>query len=311
MPDIIAVAVRLGLYLDLMLLFGMPMFGLYTLRGAERASGSVLRFRSVLATIALAGIGLSILGMMVLAASMAGVPLNQVDRATVSLLISGTAIGTVWQVRVAALLLVLYFSIVGWRRPAFALWSLSVTAAVALATLAWTGHGAADEGLRGWIHLGADITHLWSAGIWVGALFALCLLIFRPAARMAIDHIHLSHRALDGFAKVGSAVVALLILSGFVNSWILIGPSRLGSLLTSLYGLLLAGKLILFGVMLMLAATNRFFLTPSLAAAIETGNTSSAIGSLRRSLAIETGCAIAILALVAWLGLLAPPASGM
>jgi putative copper resistance protein D len=51
------------------------------------------------------------------------VPLDQVDRATVNLLISGTAIGTVWQVRVAALLLVLYFSIVGWRRPAFALWS--------------------------------------------------------------------------------------------------------------------------------------------------------------------------------------------
>ena len=111
MPDIIAITVRLGLYLDLMLLFGMPMFGLYTLRGAERASGSVLRFRSVLATIALAGIGLSILGMMVLAASMAGVPLNQVDRTTVSLLISGTAIGTAWQVRVAALLPALYFSI--------------------------------------------------------------------------------------------------------------------------------------------------------------------------------------------------------
>src|SRR3546814_4905218 len=93
MPYIVAIAVRLGLYLDLMLLFGLPMFGLYTLRGTERASGSVLRFRSVLATIALAGIVLSILGMMVLAASMGGVPLDQVDRATVNLLISGTAIG--------------------------------------------------------------------------------------------------------------------------------------------------------------------------------------------------------------------------
>src|SRR3546814_1963118 len=70
MPDMVAIAVRLGLYLDLMLLFGLPMFGLYTLRGTERESGSVLRFRSVLASIALAGIGLSILGMMVLEASM-------------------------------------------------------------------------------------------------------------------------------------------------------------------------------------------------------------------------------------------------
>ncbi|HEX7820202.1 MAG TPA: copper homeostasis membrane protein CopD [Sphingobium sp.] len=311
MPDIIAIAVRLGLYLDLMLLFGLPMFGLYTLRGTERASGSVLRFRSVLATIALAGIGLSILAMIALAASMGGVAIDQVDRATVNLLISGTAIGTVWQVRLAALLLVLYFSIVGWRRPAFALWSVSVTAAIALATLAWTGHGAADEGLWGWIHLGADITHLLAAGIWIGALSALCLLIFRPAARMAIDHIHLSHRALDGFAKVGSIVVGLLILSGFINTWILVGPSNLGSLFTTLYGVLLAAKLLLFGAMLFLAAANRFFLTPALATAIETGDISSAIGSLRRSLIIESGCALTILALVAWLGLLAPPASGM
>src|SRR3546814_8885910 len=134
----LAIAFRLGLYLVLMLLFGLPMFGLYTLLGTERESGSVLRFRSVLASIALAGIGLSILGMMVLAASMGGVSVDQVDRATINMVISGTSIGTIWQVRVAALLLVLYFSIVGWRRPAFALGSLSVTAAIALATLAWT-----------------------------------------------------------------------------------------------------------------------------------------------------------------------------
>lgn len=128
MPDTVATAVRLGLYLDLMLLFGLPMFGLYTLRGAERQSGSVLRFRPVLAAIALVGIGLSILGVMVLAASMGGVPIGEVDRATVSLVISGTTIGTVWQLRIAALLLVLYFSIVGWQRPTFALASLSITA---------------------------------------------------------------------------------------------------------------------------------------------------------------------------------------
>src|SRR3546814_5892977 len=163
------------------------------------------------------------------------------------MVISGTSIGTIWQVRVAALLLVLYFSIVGWRRPAFALGSLSVTAAIALAPLAWTGHGAADEGLLGWVHLGADITHLLAAGIWVGAFAALCLLIFRPADRMAVDHINLSHRALDGFARIGSIVAGLLILSGVVKSWILVGPSRLGSLFTSLYGALLTAKLLLFG----------------------------------------------------------------
>jgi len=36
-----------------------------------------------------------------------------------------------------------------------------------------------------------------------------------------------------------------------------------------------------------------------------------ALTALRVSLAVETACVIGILALVAWLGALAPPASGM
>jgi putative copper resistance protein D len=61
--------------------------------------------------------------------------------------------------------------------------------------------------------------------------------------------------------------------------------------------------------MLGLAAANRFRLTPALERVIGTGDTKSAIGALRKSLAIETGAAIAILALVGWLGTLEPPNS--
>lgn len=311
MSNWVAIAVRFGLYLDLMLLFGLPMFGLYALRGAERVSGSVLRFRPVLATIALAGAGLSVLGLIVLAASMSGVPLGQVDRAVVEAVMSGTSAGTAWQVRMAALILALYFTVAGWRRPAIALSGLSVAGALALASLAWTGHGAMDEGVIGWVHLGGDLVHLLAAGIWVGALVALGLLIFRPAGRMAMDHIHLSHRALRGFAMMGSVVVALILVSGAINSWILVGPANVVTLFSTLYGLLLLAKLALFAAMLALAAANRFFLTPALAAALETGEHMAAVNALRRSLLIEGGCAAAILGLVAWLGLLSPPASGM
>src|SRR3546814_12539559 len=123
-PDMVATVFTLGYYVYLRLVCGVPWCGGYRARGTEGESGSVLRCRSVLACSALAGRGLSILGMMVLAASMSGVSVDQVDRATINMVISGTSIGTIWQVRVAALLLVLYFSIVGWRRPAFALGSL-------------------------------------------------------------------------------------------------------------------------------------------------------------------------------------------
>lgn len=39
MSDMVTIAARLGLYLDLMLLFGLPMFGLYTLRGGGESIG--------------------------------------------------------------------------------------------------------------------------------------------------------------------------------------------------------------------------------------------------------------------------------
>ena len=52
--------------------------------------------------------------------------------------------------------------------------------------------------------------------------------------------------------------------------------------------------------------SNRFRLTPTLSVAMADGDHRRAMAALRRSLAVETGCAVAILALVAWLGTLEP-----
>lgn len=309
MPDTVAAAVRLGLYLDLMVLFGLPLFGLYALRGTERETGSVLPFRSLLVAGAIVGIALSAIAMLVLAASMSGERLGEIDRASLSMLITGTSIGTAWQVRLAALLVSGLCAVSLWRRPTLALLLLSVIGAIALATLAWTGHGAADDGLAGWVHLGADIIHLWAAGVWLGALLAVMLLLFAPAVQQTPTRVSLSHRGLHGFGAIGSAAVAALIASGLVNSWVLVGPANFSSLFTTLYGQLLIAKLALFGLMLVLAGANRFYHTPALALALATDDTGAALKSLRRSLALESACALVVLGLVAWLGLLAPPAS--
>lgn len=306
-----AIAIRFGLYVDLMLLFGLPMFGLYALRGRERRSGEVIAFRGLLASLALLGLVLSVLALLLLAASMSGVPLGAVDRSAVDALVSGTSIGTAWQVRMAALLLTLYLAIAGWKRPVVALIGSAAAAGVALASLAWTGHGAMDEGTRGFIHLTSDILHLLAAGVWIGALVSLVLLIFRPATRMVAEHIILSHRALDEFATIGSLIVGVIVVSGLVNSWVLVGPANLGGLFTTLYGQLLLIKLMLFLAMLAFAAVNRFRLTPALEATLENGGHAAAVSALRRSLLLEATAALAILGLVAWLGTLSPPASGM
>lgn len=311
MLDTVSIVVRFALYADLTMLFGVPMFGLYALRGGERASGAVLWFRSLIATLAALGIGCSVLGLWALGASMSGVSLSEVDRSTIDVLVTETTMGSAWQARIGALLLVLFFSAAGWGRPTRALAIVALLAGIALGTLAWTGHGAMDEGARGWVHLIADIIHLLSAGVWLGALMSIALLIVRPATRMTAEHILLSHRALDEFAVTGTVVVGLIVFTGLVNSWILVGFANVGALFTTLYGQLLLAKLALFGGMLGLAAANRFRLTPALAASMPSGDHRQAVAALRRSLMSETLCAVVILALVAWLGTLAPPASGM
>lgn len=60
MSDPLNVALRLALYLDLMLLFGLAVFGLYSFRGKERVSGTVLHFGSLLSGAAVIGILLSV-----------------------------------------------------------------------------------------------------------------------------------------------------------------------------------------------------------------------------------------------------------
>ncbi len=311
MGDPGVVVVRLALYLDLMALFGIAAFALYALRGDERRFNGAIALGPWLWSSAALGALLSVAGLAVLAAGMAGVPLASVDLATIEMIVAVTSVGTAWLVRMGALLIAFAAAVALRRRPVAALSLVAGAAAVALASLAWSGHGAMDDGPTGWVHVTADIAHLLAAGIWVGALLALLLLVFRRGELVERDHLLLSHRALDGFSLVGTITVAAIIVSGLVNGWLLVGPANILKLPDSLYGQLLIAKLLLFGAMLALAATNRFRLVPSFEASLASADHAAALDALRRSLAVETGCAAAVLALVAWLGTLEPPASAM
>jgi putative copper resistance protein D len=94
-----------------------------------------------------------------------------------------------------------------------------------------------------------------------------------------------------------------------VNGLFLIGLENLGTFGSSLYGQLMIAKLLLFSAMVVLAASNRFRLVPDFERSLDAAEPVVALRALRRSLAFETGCAIAVLALVAWLGTLEPPMS--
>ena len=192
-------------------------------------------------------------------------------------------------------------------RPArTAWWAGAVLGLVATASFAWMGHGAATEGPAGWVHLASDILHSWAAAVWIGALVAFLLLL--RARRPSAEATAALHRALHGFSGLGTILVAVLVATGLVNAWFLVGPARVEGLWTTPYGRLLCLKLVVFVGMLALAAANRFRLTPALGAGLATPDRGAeALAALRRSVAIETLLAIAVLALVGWFGTLPPP----
>lgn len=226
---------------------------------------------------------------------------------TVSAVVTGMDLGkaAVLRAALAGLAVILVLAL----KPSRTTWALAAAlGAAATASFAWMGHGAATEGAGGPIHLVSDVLHGWAAAVWVGALVAFLLLLRTPAPTP--EATGALHRALHGFSGVGTALVAVLGVTGAINGWFLVGLGHLDGLWTTPYGQLLSLKLLLFVGMLALATANRFRLTPALAGALDGGpRQQAALAALRQSIVVETAVAFAVLALVAWFGTLAPPAA--
>ncbi len=303
------IAIRLGLYLSLMLLVGLAAFPLYALRKDERSGEALFATRKTLVFWSGAAIILSLLGFLALVAQMMGSSITDVDWQTSWSIIAETPIGAAWVVRMVALGACLLAAILIKRAEESRLWVVLGTGAVALATLVWTGHAGASEGLAGGIHKASDMLHMIAAAVWLGGIAAFLFMLRIPDDGLWGDRLAVSHRALDSFARTGTICVAVIIATGLVNSQILVGISNITALFDSLYGWLLIVKLLLVGIMLLLAAHNRWRLTPDLALALAEGDPAKAVSALRASILIEATAGFAVLAAVAWLGTLEPTAS--
>lgn len=306
MADGLGVAVRFALYLDLALLCGVPLFLLYSFRREWEEGEPSLGFGAWPAAAAGAGVLLAVLSLALLAQSMSGAESLMALRLPIlAMVVGGTDAGLAGAIRISALLLALWCILRMRHRRVAGLWTVAGCAFVALASLAWGGHGAMDDGVRGYVHLWADVVHLLAAAGWVGALAVFAKMSWSSAGAPD-SQLRLLSQGLAGFAGLGTVIVAALTLTGAANYGFIVGPTVNG-LLSSPYGLLLLGKLGLFAMMLGLAAANRFRLVPRLETAIAAGSPGSALALLRRSVALEAGAATAILLLVAWLGTLGPP----
>jgi len=299
--DVAVVAARLVQFAAGVILFGAPLFLLYGYRGTP--AEALPWPRRVLAASAAALLVGALVSLVAQTAVMAGDPAAALDPEMLTTVAGGTAFGIAILVRAGAAALALAAAL---RLPSgLGLWWVgSGLGAVALATFAWTGHGAAEPGLAGGIHAAADVLHLLAAGVWLGALAALALIL--SARWTPAPDLQATHAALAGFSGVGSLVVAALVLTGLVNSWFLVGPERILAMTGSAYGWLLLIKLGLFVGMLGLAAANRFRHTPALNTALGNGQTAVAVAELRRSIRLEAAAGLAVLGLVSALGVLAP-----
>jgi putative copper resistance protein D len=304
--DSAVIVLRLVQFGGAMILFGSPLFFLYALPRQGACSAADLGWpRRLLGWGAGALAVGTLLGLLAQTSVLAGSIRDGLAPDALVAVITTMAMGPSSLVRIAAALAAL--ALLARTRPGPGVWGLcALLGAVACASLAWMGHGAATAGPGRLLHLAGDIVHALAAALWIGALAAF-LMLARPSRPQSPDADRALHAALQGFSGVGSGIVALIVATGLVNGWFLVGPERLGGLLTTPYGRLLSLKLGLFAAMLGLAAANRFRLTPALAASLDDpARAAAAVARLRASLALETAAAVGVLALVAWLGTLAP-----
>jgi putative copper resistance protein D len=182
----------------------------------------------------------------------------------------------------------------------------TLAALLLLISLGWVGHAADGEGATRTAHEINQMVHLTAAGIWLGGLVPLGLLLRRAVRPGGDAYIPLARSALPHFSQIGYAAVALVALTGTVNSVLLVGSCH--ALVTTPYGRLLSVKITLFAAMVGLALVNRFRLMPRLRDA------ASAVMPLRalfHSVVVEQALGLVILGVVAVLGTWPPAIHAM
>ena len=310
MLDVFASAARFLVFAGTLVMFGGAAFFCYATRSPMPAdSADAHDWRDLLVKAAAAcALAASLLSL--IAESM----LVSVDApdgfgvGSVWAVIAGTRFGRIGALRCAVLVTTLAWMAASSRRSAKAWAPIALLGACLTASFAWTGHGTLGSGVPGRIHLGGDVLHLLSAGLWIGALISLCVLAnraFRHPTRNTTPDLAFG---LDRFSAIGVLLVAVLLLSGITNSWYLLAPTSWRDLGRSLYGRLILAKVVLLSVMIVMAAINRWRLAPQIRR-VEGADPSGvgALRALRATLVTEMTAAFLTLGVVAYLGTLEPP----
>lgn len=204
-----------------------------------------------------------------------------------------STVGVAWQAQALASIVMVCTLLLpeGWRRH-----GLTLASGLGLASLSLTGHASMLEGWMQQAHRANDVLHVLAGGGWLGALVPLLpilKLLGRPECRAEAGV------ALRRFSNAGHVAVALVILSGIVNTLLIL--KHLPTDWSSPYQMLLAVKIALVAVMAVLAIINRYVFVPWIGR-----NHDRALLALRLGSIAEIIIGIVVIGLVAIFGMLEP-----
>ena len=304
MEDWLEPGLRFLHYALLLGLFGWTAFrviGLRELNCQQWGNGfAVAMVGAVLAPL------VSLVLMLTSIAAMMGQPLAALEGPMVEAMIFGTDLGWAFLFR-AALLGGGLIALLLRNRLASALPIAALCYAAALITLAWSGHAAATEGGLGLFHRLNDGLHLLAAGLWLGAIGWFLHLVIKAHRRVDDAQARNLLGEMHRFAPLGVTLVSVVAITGLINAQLIFGIMNSAAVLTTDYGILLAGKLVLVCGMLAFGAHNarmgRRGASPNESQA---NDSSASLLALRRSLVGEFGLAVGVIGLVAVLGMMSP-----
>jgi putative copper export protein/mono/diheme cytochrome c family protein len=262
----------------------------------------------------LLAIATAVLGLLIKVVTVTGLSLSESFHLSVIIdVLTGTRFGIVWLVRMtlfAFLAFMMFGGLAAWLKSdsAWLRTSEFILGATLLMALAGASHTSAAEGLTLFIQLAMDGLHLLAAGLWLGGLVPLAMFFSWAKQSRAPSTPSIAQQATTRFSRLGILSVAILLITGLFNAWVLVGG--IPPLLGTNYGHLLLAKLGILLPLLGLASRNRWRLKPrlsNLANHNDLDKMPNPLAQLRRSVIAEVSLGVAILVIVAIMGI-TPPA---
>jgi putative copper export protein/mono/diheme cytochrome c family protein len=262
--------------------------------GADLPAATAATLRRRLACLAQGSVAVAVAGMLgwlvLEAAAMADATRLGAAVGAVPAVVGGTEFGRLIAAQVAGF--VLLAVVLGRGGGRLRIWAALALAVGECALQAGHSHAASMYQGPSFL-LAADVLHLLAAGVWLGGLMPLLLVVRAAPPRGGA-------MAARWFTLPGKICVVVMAATALFQGWVLV--ASIPGLVGTAYGLMALVKLALFGVLFAFALANRYQFAPALRGPAPEG----ARAVLLRSLAVQTGFGIAVVVAAAVLSGLPP-----